>query len=619
MDPRNIQRRERQRDFAKSNPRHWCPVCTSLVYEVDQACLDCGTQRPESWPVLRDSLDPFLGRTIDGRYLITKHIGQGGSGQVYRAVSYGVAREFAVKFIDAGKEHRRSQHVRTRLEREIEAMSRLRNPHVVPFYEVFEVYDQFLGVVMDFIAGETLSALMINQGLLQVDRVCGIVRQVANGVHEAHEFGLVHRDLKPHNLMIEQLPAGGDFVHVLDFGIVRFVEMERTSNGFVGTPLYASPEQVLGQTLDRRSDIYALGAILFHALTGRPPFEASKTADILRMHTDTAPPALSDMNRRLGAHPDLQNLTSQMLSKSRYARPETLLEVVQRLDMIITRLRQEAWQEPVSETIGQNRRETRKSVAESRQTHQAKKSRGLRLSTGVNLRHEITRMAAGHQGPILALDNGEICKLTDKELTVLARTSNTPTALAVGPNAVWIGTADGQVIDQDGRIVFNDVRKTSVNALSVDERAQNVFCGLESGRVQHAVTSGDNAWVWKPILSGPPVTALSTDGTSQRLVVAYKTREVEFYDSRNYRAPVSRFVAAERVLGISFSPDGHLVALHMRGGLVGVHHLQTGAALFLVALEHDVALVVFDPTKGLVAYWERDRELVMESVEQPKP
>ncbi|MEZ4458118.1 MAG: serine/threonine-protein kinase [bacterium] len=604
MDPRNIQRRERQREFSQRNPRHWCPVCTSLVYEGDLVCLDCGTLRPDAWYPLRDSLDPFLGRTIDGRYLITKHIGQGGSGQVYRAVSYGVAREFAVKFIDAGKEQRRSQHVRMRLEREIEAMSRLRNPHVVPFYEVFEVYDQYLGVVMDFIQGETLSELMVNRGVLEVDRVCGIVRQVANGVHEAHEFGLVHRDLKPDNLMIEQLPAGGDFVHVLDFGIVRFVEMERTSNGFVGTPLYASPEQILGQTLDRRSDIYSLGAILFHALTGHPPFEASRTADILRMHTDAAPPALSDMIQGLGAYPELQNLTSQMLSKSRYSRPETMLEVVQRLDMIITKLRQEAWREPESETIDQNRREARKSVVQSRQTSQAQpaKSRGHARSTGVKLRHQIALMAAGHSGPILALTNGEVCTLKGKDLSVLARTSDDPTALAVGPTLVLMGSAAGQVHDQHGRVVFNDVRKTSVNALCTDERAENVFCGLESGRVQHALTSGENAWVWKPILSGPPVTALTTDAAAQRLVVAYKTREVELYESRNYRAPASKFVAADRVLGISLSPDGYLVALHMRGGLVSVHHLQTGATVFLVQLERPVELVLFDRTRGLVAY-----------------
>ena len=148
---------ERRRRLQTQMPGHYCPVCTSVVFEEESECFECGTQRPEDtgWPALRDSLDPWLGRVLDGRYLLTKRIGQGASASVYRAESLAISRQFAIKIIhpSKGASGPSPEQITTRLEREIEALGRLRNPHVVRFYDVIELPLNHIGVVMDFVEG----------------------------------------------------------------------------------------------------------------------------------------------------------------------------------------------------------------------------------------------------------------------------------------------------------------------------------------------------------------------------------------------------------------------------------------------------------------------------------
>ena len=328
----------RRREFAKRLPAHYCVKCSAVLFPEDLECLDCGTPAPSAgWPTIQDGFDPWLGRVLDGRYLITKRVGQGASGSVYRAESLAIVREFAVKIINfkqapAGVD---PEQIRGRLNREIEAISRLRNPHVVPFYEVLELFDNFLGIVMDFIDGVTLELLVKREGPLDVRRACKVLRQVANGVHEAHEVGMIHRDLKPENAMLEVMPAGDDFVHVLDFGIVRLDDGVSMTRGFLGTPLYASPEQAMAGDVDRRSDIYSLGAIFFYLLTGRPPFVSDNVYEILRAHVRTPAPTLAATRPNGNFSEDLEALVASMLAKSPANRPQTLAEVIQRIDRLL--------------------------------------------------------------------------------------------------------------------------------------------------------------------------------------------------------------------------------------------------------------------------------------------
>lgn len=329
--------REKRRELLnEQEPEHYCPSCESVTFETESRCLNCGTDRPsEGWPDLSKLGDPWLGRTIADRYFISRPLGQGTSGAVYRAESLSISREFAVKIISTDDDQQDAQQVVQRLEREIEALSRLRNPHIVSFYECFDLADGFVAAVMDLIEGDTLEALINEGGALDLKRGCALLRQTANGIYEAHQAGMIHRDLKPENLMIERLPAGDDFVHILDFGIVRLGDETNVNltQGFIGTPLYASPEQAMGKDVDHRSDIYSLGAICFFMLTGRPPFESQNVYKVLRQHVREQPPSLSEVGNQTFPH-QFEELVEQMLAKRPEDRPDDLDRVIDELDAI---------------------------------------------------------------------------------------------------------------------------------------------------------------------------------------------------------------------------------------------------------------------------------------------
>ena len=319
-------------------PAHYCGRCMSVVYRADRRCVDCGRTRPrQGWDKLVDSGDPWLGRIMDGRYLITRRLGKGASAIVYEAESLNISRQFAVKVVDlnACSSDKDPALVRARLDREVEAIGRLRNPHTVPFYEVLELSESCMGVVMKFVQGETLDRVLASEGAMDWRRACKLLRQIANGVHEAHSAGLIHRDLKPANIMVEPLTSGDEFAHVLDFGIVWMDDGVEVTQGFVGTPLYASPEQALGKPVDQRSDIYSLGAMFFQMLTGRPPFDSKNVIEVLRMHVRRTPPTLEEATDGLSIPFQVQNLVEKMLSKSRHARPDNLTEVIASVDTIL--------------------------------------------------------------------------------------------------------------------------------------------------------------------------------------------------------------------------------------------------------------------------------------------
>ena len=329
-------RKQWRRRLRDEQPEHYCSQCMSLCFVDDESCLDCGAPCPSSgWNGLDECEDPWLGRSIDDRYLISAALGHGSSGDVYRGESRSISRQFAVKIIATDRHHAQAEQVIERLEREIEALSRLRNPHIVSIYEILDLRGRFAAAIMDLIEGVTLEKLIQQQGPLSVDRACSLLRQTANGIYGAHQAGMIHRDLKPENLMVERLPAGDDFIHILDFGIVQLTDDTSThlTHGFIGTPLYASPEQATAKGTDHRSDIYSLGAILFFMLTGQPPFPSDNVYEVLRMHVRQPPPRLDEVAPSRCFPEELQDLLSRMLAKQPDDRPGDLTQVIQELDI----------------------------------------------------------------------------------------------------------------------------------------------------------------------------------------------------------------------------------------------------------------------------------------------
>jgi hypothetical protein len=281
--------------------------------EVDAAAAPRARPRP---------LEKLLGRTLNGRYLVERKIGEGGFGAVFRGKQVATGREVALKLLHP---HNVSDAtVVARFRREAEACSKLTNPHSVTIYDFDETEDGVLYLAMELLRGKSLQEIQRDEGPLDPIRVLGILDQVAEALHEAHTQGIVHRDMKPENVMIE--PRNGvDFVKVLDFGIAKMVEVSGkpvqalTAVGqTLGTLEFMSPEQLRGRPLDGRSDIYALGMMAYEMLTGELPFKGAKSStEVIQFHLQAQAPPPSSLKPELAIPSAVDEIVLKMVAKSR--------------------------------------------------------------------------------------------------------------------------------------------------------------------------------------------------------------------------------------------------------------------------------------------------------------
>ena len=255
----------------------------------------------------------YLGRTFEGRYRIDALLGVGGMGAVFRAHHLGLGVDVAVKVL-RGTAH--GQTAEARFRREAKSAARLDHPHCVRVTDFGELDDGAKYIVMELLAGEELEQ-RLGQPWPPAEAV-EIARQVLEGLAHAHARGIVHRDLKPSNVLVLRDEHGRPHVKLVDFGIAKIVEGEgaqdeltRTGMSF-GTPAYMSPEQAGGSPADARSDLYAVGLLLYEMLAGRPPFESNDLAALLRMHILTDPPPLPE-----SVPPPLAAVVLRLLQKSR--------------------------------------------------------------------------------------------------------------------------------------------------------------------------------------------------------------------------------------------------------------------------------------------------------------
>ena len=258
-----------------------CPQCGKAY---DDQMEVCANDRSKLVLIDPSDGDPMLGKLLAGRYRLIRKIGEGGMGAIYRAVHTEMSRTCAIKLLTGlspGKED-----AIARFKREAKMASRIDNVHAVTIYDFGEADDGMLFLAMEFIDGKPLSRLIAEERILPIERVVHITNQIAQALAAAHTLEIVHRDLKPDNIMITRKGADSDFVKVLDFGIAKTVADDQgdhlTKTGFVlGTPVYMSPEQLLGEKLDARSDIYSLAIIVYEMLSGKLPFEGDNPQAVM--------------------------------------------------------------------------------------------------------------------------------------------------------------------------------------------------------------------------------------------------------------------------------------------------------------------------------------------------
>jgi serine/threonine-protein kinase len=245
-----------------------------------------------------------------GRYEVLGELGHGAMGIVYKAKDPLIDRVVAIKTINLGLALDEKEEYEGRFYQEAKAAGRLNHPNIVTIYDVGKSGDVAY-IAMEFLQGRELRDIMNDEGSLPVEQVLDVAAQVAQGLAYAHEHDIVHRDVKPSNIMVVR----DGHVKITDFGIARMASSAvRTQTGMVlGSPKYMSPEQVMGKAIDQRSDIFSLGVMLYEMLTGQAPFNGENVNAIMYQTLNTVPPAPSTMNP---AVPEMANfIVAKALAK----------------------------------------------------------------------------------------------------------------------------------------------------------------------------------------------------------------------------------------------------------------------------------------------------------------
>ena len=271
----------------------------------------------------------MIGREIAGRYRMLAKLGEGGMGAVYRAEQISLKRTVAVKLLRP--EVLGNQLLLRRFNAEAEAVAKLNHPNTVNIYDFGQDTDGALFIAMEFIEGRSLRSVIQAEAPLPPRRALAIATQVAASLTDAHTHAIVHRDLKPDNVMLQDRGRERDVARVLDFGIAklrddtRATQMQMTQQGdMLGTPQYMAPEQIRAEAIDGRTDIYALGCLLYEMVTGRLPHEAATVLALLSKHLIEHPVPPSQRRPDLGLPAALDHLILAAMAKDPRSRPPTM-------------------------------------------------------------------------------------------------------------------------------------------------------------------------------------------------------------------------------------------------------------------------------------------------------
>ena len=291
-----------------------CQGCSAELATWTGKCPSCGsTQQIE----MKKRADPLIGKIISGKYKITKKLGQGGMGAVYLAEHTSVGQRVAVKFLNQAFSG--DPDIVRRFLNEAKSYGQITHPNAVHLHDFGQDEDGNLFISMEYIEGDDLKKTLEKGGKLKLRDAVDVVMQIAEVLGHAHQKGIVHRDMKPENVMMIK-GLRGYHAKVLDFGVARLMEEQGTRltavGSICGTPRYMSPEQAQGGDVDHRTDIYALGLVLFESVTGRHPFPGTSIAEILRKQVMEPTPHLYDFAPDLKVPDGLDTVIQQATAKN---------------------------------------------------------------------------------------------------------------------------------------------------------------------------------------------------------------------------------------------------------------------------------------------------------------
>lgn len=569
-----------------------CQECGRALRGDAIQCTDCEAPKPDDgWPQLDLEPDPWLGRNLDERYLLTRLLGRGTSGSVYRAESPNAVESYAAKIIqiqdtDSGFG---SRHALERIVSEIKLLVRVRSPHVVKFVDALKLPGSSIAVISSLVDGRSLQDILDKDGALDTPLAVELARQVAIGLSEVHRLGAVHRDLKPENILVQTLHRDDPFAFIIDFGIVRLQDEMRKTSGFIGTPLYSSPEQAMGDDVTPASDIYALGAVLFAMLTGRPPFPGRTPSVVLKAHVRDPRPTLASTGTGPWP-PELEALVADLLARDPADRPSSMSAVADRLGAYLR------------EISAPNARDASRGDDPPRDSHESPSRRrrrrggqtsalsspGARLPSGGRTpprkdRRRVDRpvWTCDRRGRTLAVRDKQIVLYDDRDGSD-PRSLLTPgircSALAISGDTILAGLVNGELmrVSVDGsavETVLHDSALAPISAVGLSEDARTLVVAGGPGRVRCKVGDRD----WEQLPAGPTVTALAVDATTGGLAIgrADSTTSIVVPHHRVWEFETT-FWHANPPLAIYFSDDGYLLATALKGNSVEVYDVQSG-------------------------------------------
>src|SRR5215210_5465895 len=314
-----------------------CPKCGKGYEDTTTLC-------PNDGSVLVKTGDKLLGQTLAGKYRVEERISEGGMGTVYRATHVLMEKQVAIKVLHPSLAA--DEKIVARFTREAKAASRISHPHAISVTDFGESENGVVYLVMEYLRGRTLKDVVRSGGPMTLARAVEIVRQVSGALEAAHHEGVVHRDLKSDNIMLEEA-TGGDWAKVLDFGIAKIQQTEHSihetdpgltaPNLIIGTPQYMSPEQCSqASDIDARSDIYSFGVIVFEMLAGHVPFSGDSPTAIMMKHIQEPPPSILEERKDLPAE------VGRVLARALAKRPEDRFQSAGELSAALASAAEEA-------------------------------------------------------------------------------------------------------------------------------------------------------------------------------------------------------------------------------------------------------------------------------------